>query len=163
MNLNTLDANYIVVPIPEAVAREVRETRKAPGYGHPAPADIAGGYGPCRLCLQPLAIGQDERLLFTYDPFAGREPFPLPGPIYIHAAECSPHDDGTFPDELRFIPLTLNAYASGRHLVAQERLANGQDLLVEHALASLFSNPSVAYVHIRNTEAGCFIAQAERR
>lgn len=157
------DAGYNVLPIPERVAREVRQTRKAPGYGHPAHTDIADGYGPCRLCLRPMVVGQDERLLFTYDPFAGHEPFPLPGPIYVHATECPPHEGGAFPDDLRFIPLTLNAYASGRRLVAQERLDNGHDRQVESALARLFEDPSVAYVHLRNTEAGCFIAQAERR
>ena len=163
MNHRDPDAAYIVVPIPEQVATEVRETRKAPGYGHPAYADVAGGYGPCRLCLQPMVAGQDERLLFTYDPFAGHEPFPLPGPIYIHATECAPHESGAFPDELRFIPVTLNAYASGRRLVAQERLDNSHDRQVESALGRLFDDPSVAYVHLRNTEAGCFIAQVERR
>jgi hypothetical protein len=108
-------------------------------------------------------IGQDERLLFTYDPFAGHEPFPLPGPIYVHATECPPHEGGTFPDDLRFIPLTLNAYATGRRLVAQERLGNSHDRQVESALARLFGDPSVDYVHLRNTEAGCFIAHVERR
>jgi hypothetical protein len=163
MNHTDLAANFVVMSIPESVAREVRQTRKAPGYGHPAHAEIATGYGPCRLCLRTMVAGEDERLLFTYDPFAGREPFPLPGPIFVHATECRPHEGGAFPDDLRFIPLTLNAYASGRHLIAQERLDNGQDQQVERALASLFADPSVEYVHIRNTEAGCFIAHAERR
>ena len=163
MNQGEPIANYVVMPIPESVAREVRETRKAPVYGHPAHVEVANGYGPCRLCLRPMVVDQDERLLFTYDPFAGREPFPLPGPIFVHATECPPHESGAFPDDLRFIPLTLNAYASGRRLIAQERLDNSHDGQVERALSRLFDDPSVAYVHLRNTEAGCFIAQAERR
>ena len=47
--------------IPEAVAREVRESLRAPGYGHPAHREQAHGYGPCRLCLRTFRVGADER------------------------------------------------------------------------------------------------------
>ena len=71
---------YRFLAIGEATAEKVRTTRKSPGYGHPVHAEIATGYGPCRLCLRDFNVGTDRRLLFTLDPFYGLEPFPLPGP-----------------------------------------------------------------------------------
>lgn len=151
---------FRIVPVAPAIAREVRTSMAAPGYGHPAVKSVATGYGPCRVCLRPLEVEKDERILFTYDPFAGYEPYPLPSPIYIHAHECEPHADPfRFPDELRFIPMTFNAYAPGRRLVAQVRIEDGQ---AETVLDRLFADPEVAYVHVRNTEAGCFLMHVER-
>jgi len=31
-----------------------------------------------------------ERLLFTYNPFADLDPYPSPGPVFVHAAGCAP-------------------------------------------------------------------------
>lgn len=152
--------NYCIRPLDPQIANQVRDTMKAPGYGHPAYREVAKGYGPCRVCLQPMSVNQDERILFTYDPFAGLEPFPLPGPVYIHAHQCRPYSDLTvFPDALRFIPMTLNAYAQGRRLLHQVRITDGQ---AETVLERLFGDPEVAYVHVRNTQAGCFIMHVER-
>jgi hypothetical protein len=158
----TNTCGYRVVPINEDVATEVRVTGKAPGYGHPAHREVATGYGPCRLCLEPLRVGEDEALLFTYDPFAPHEPFPLPSPIYIHADPCTPYDaERGFPDALRFIPMTLNAYGAEARLIDQIRIENGYDGRVEEAVTHLLANPQVTSVHIRNTSAGCFIAAVE--
>lgn len=79
--------DYRVVAIEDQVAKEVRETLMAPGWNHPATTDIATGYGPCRLCLQTFEVGRDRRILFSYDPFEGLEPFPLPSPINVQLAE----------------------------------------------------------------------------
>jgi hypothetical protein len=48
--------------------------------------------------------------------------------------------------------MTFNAYAPGRRLVAQVRIEDGQ---AESVLDRLFTDPEVAYIHVRNTEAGC--------
>lgn len=151
---------YRVVPVAPEVARQVRETLTAPGYGHPAHLEVAQGYGPCRVCLHTFREGEEARILFTYDPFAGREPFPLPGPIFIHERECAPYsEDSRFPDGLRFIPLTFNAYGQGRRLLAQVRSGDGR---VEEIVDGLFAEPGIAYIHVLNTEAGCFIARLDR-
>jgi len=65
---------YRVQGIPLAVATTVRETLRSPQYGHPAHAEVATGYGPCRLCLQTFRVGHEQRLLFTYQPFADSAP-----------------------------------------------------------------------------------------
>jgi hypothetical protein len=75
---------FRVAAIPTKVADLVRSTMRSPGYGHPAHAEVATGYGPCRHCLRDFQVGKERRILFTYDPFHGIEPLPLPGPIFIH-------------------------------------------------------------------------------
>jgi len=57
------------------------------------------------------------------------------------------------------MPLTLEGYAAGRWIVARERVERGD---VEGAATRLFAHDAVAYVHLRNTEAGCYIARLER-
>ena len=81
--------SYRVVAVGDRIANAVRKTRLSPGYGHPAHAEVATGYGPCRQCLKTFAVGSERRILFTYDPFYGKEKLPLPGP----AAEASPFRD----------------------------------------------------------------------
>jgi len=150
-----------IVALPTDVAEEVRRTLLAPGYDHPAHLELAAGYGPCRVCLHTFESGVDKRILFTHDPFAGLEPYPLPGPIYIHAEACQPHpQDQGLPRDLVGIPVTLNGYGRGRALHVQERVPGAH---AEAAIRRILDRPGVSYVHIRNTEAGCYIARAERR
>ena len=146
---------YRVIGLPEATAARARSTRKSPGYGHPVHSEVATGYGPCRVCLRDFAVGTDRRLLLTYDPFFGVEPYPLPGPVFIHESPCPAFpEDGGFPPDLRRHDLTLDAYARGRRLIAEEHVAGGANL--DETIASLLALPGVDYIHVRDREAGCF-------
>jgi hypothetical protein len=156
-------AAFRIVTLAEDVAAEVRETRKTPVWGYPASAGVAAGYGPCRVCLRMFEVGTDRCILFTQDPFAGREPYPLPGPVFIHAEPCAPYGAvGTFPAALRDLGLTLNAYAAGRVLRAQVLLDDGHDARVEAGIGRLLADPLVDYIHVRNTEVGCFLLEVTR-
>jgi Protein of unknown function (DUF1203) len=151
---------YRVLAIGEATAAKVRETRKSPGYGHPVHAEVATGHGPCRLCLRDFAVGAERRLLFTLDPFYGLESFPLPGPVFIHEEACARYpENGGFPADLLAHELTLSAYARGRVLRAEERAAGRE---IEPAVASLLARGDVDYLHVRDTEAGCYDFRIER-
>lgn len=153
-------ARYRVLALSEAVAREVRETGRSPKYGHPAPAEVAAGYGPCRLCLQFFRKGEERRILFTYDAFEGHESLPLPGPVYIHESACERYpEDGGFPAHLGRHRLTLHAYARGRVLRAEEHVDDG---VVEPVLERLLERDDVDYVHVRDTSAGCYDLRLER-
>jgi hypothetical protein len=151
---------FRVVGIPEVLARQARTEMKSPQYGHPAHTEVARGYGPCRSCLGRFETGRDERLLFTYNPFAGLDPYPSPGPVFIHSEECQTYEAPEFPQELRDLPLTFEAYGKDRWIVGRERASNGE---IEPALERLLGNSEVEYIHVRNTEAGCFIALVERK
>ena len=153
-------APYRVVAISESLARKVRTSRKAPGYGHPVHSELATGYGPCRLCLRDFEVGVERRLLFTLDPFYGLETFPLPGPVFIHEEECDRYpEDGGFPPDLLSHDLTLLTYARGRVLLAEERIA-GEG--VESAGGRLLARGDLDYLHVRDTEAGCYDFRIER-
>src|SRR5216683_1844969 len=78
-----------IVAIPTEVAQEVRSTMRAPVYGFPAHKELATDVAPCRHCLRTFRVGQDYRILFTYDRFSGVESLPQPGPVYIHANTCA--------------------------------------------------------------------------
>jgi Protein of unknown function (DUF1203) len=149
-----------VVAMPTDVANTVRSTLKAPTYGFPAHVEVAADAAPCRHCLKTFVAGKDERILFTYDRFAGVESLPQPGPVYIHANNCERYDsDGGFPEELRQSPRTLEAYAHGRRLLATEHIADGK---YEAAIDKLFANPEAAYIQVNSTTAGCFTFRVER-
>lgn len=150
-----------VVAIPTEVANLVRETMRAPGYGFPAHAEVATGTGPCRHCLRLITVGVDRRILFTYDRFAGVEPLPQPGPVYIHAGDCPRYmGDAGFPEELRGSPRTLEAYARGRRLLGQEYVADGK---FEPVIQELFSRKDVDYIQVNSTTAGCYTFRIERQ
>lgn len=145
--------------IPDHVATEVRQTMRASQYGHPAHRELAQGYGPCRVCLRTFEIGKEERILFTYQPFSEPDSLPAPGPIFIHAGPCQRYDALELPQDFRALPLVFEGYRAGGRLVAQERV--GQQV-PEEVLARILEESSADYVHVRNGEAGCFMAKVER-
>ena len=152
--------SYRVLAVGGPIANAVRKTLWSPGYGHPAHTEVATGYGPCRQCLKTFSVGRDRRILFTYDPFYGSEKLPLPGPVFIHENDCERYpEDGGFPVDMLSHHLTLNAYARGRRLVAQRYVSNGG---VETELQQLFQDHDVAYIHVRDTDAGCYDFCIER-
>jgi Protein of unknown function (DUF1203) len=53
----------------------------------------------------------------------------------------------------------LNGYASGRRLVAQKYVSNGA---VEPEIERLLRDRDVAYIHVRDTDAGCYDFLIER-
>ncbi len=149
-----------IVAIPTEIAEEVRSTMKAPGYGFPAHKEVGEDAAPCRHCLRLIEPGQEGRILFTYDRFKGAESLPQPGPIYVHAQGCERYaEDEGIPAELRGSPRTLEGYARGRRLVAQEYVANGE---FEPAVEKLFANPEIDYLQVHSTTAGCFTFRIER-
>jgi hypothetical protein len=149
-----------IVAIPTEIAETVRSTLRAPGYGFPAHAEMGADDAPCRHCLRTITAGVDRRILFTYDRFAGVESLPQPGPVYIHEKSCPRYaGQAGFPEELRGSPRTLEAYARGRRLVAQEIVADGR---FEQTIEKLFAHQDVEYLQVNSTTAGCFTFRVER-
>ena len=152
---------YRVVALSKEVTDLVRTTRKAPGYGHPAFSEVASVYGPCRECLRTFHIGQENRILFTYDPFAGIEKTPLPGPVFIHEESCERYPESAgYPSDLAGHAAVFNAYSKGQKLVGRVLLSAQDDK--PSALEALFLRTEVDYVEVRDGEAGCFDFRAER-
>jgi hypothetical protein len=162
METNRATSGFRVIAMSERLADRVRQTRSSPGYGHPVHAETADGPWPCRVCLTRKAEppAGERRLLFTYDPFHRIEELPLPGPVFIHEERCERHrEDAGFPEDLRRVPLTLNAYGRGRQLRAQAYVDDGA---VEPTIEALLARPDVDYLHLRHKSAGCYLARIER-
>ena len=153
--------SFEVVAIPTETAEAVRRTEKAPQYGFPAHKEVAAGRAPCRHCLRLIRVDDEQLLLFTYDPFRELGVPPLPGPIYIHAEGCERRvGANSIPEEYRGRALTFAAYGEDRELLEEVRLNNGnEDVEAE----KLFANPGVKYVHVRSTEAGCYLFRLDRK
>jgi Protein of unknown function (DUF1203) len=150
---------FRITGIPTDLAAEVRQTLRSPQYGHPAHRETATGYGPCRLCLRTFDVGVDERILFTYQPFRDAASVPTPGPVFVHAGACERYDDSALPADFRPLPLLLEAYGEGGELLGQERV---RDRRPEELMEHLFAATAASYLHIRNAEAGCFMARLDR-
>jgi Protein of unknown function (DUF1203) len=149
-----------IVAIPTEIAEAVRSTMRAPVYEFPAHVEAGTDAAPCRHCLRLIAPGEARRILFTYDRFSGVESLPQPGPIYVHAENCPRYaEHGGFPEELRSSPRTLEGYARGRRLVAQEYVQHGE---FEPAIEALFAVPEIDYLQVHSTTAGCFTFRIER-
>lgn len=152
-------SRFQVLPIPASISAQVRSKLASPQYGHPAHAEVASGYGPCRSCLRTFAVGQDHRILFTYNPFEGVDDYPSPGPVFVHQEHCEPFREAGFPKDLRSLPLALEAYQQDRWIVDRARTTGTN---IEDCIERLFARPEVLYIHVRNSEAGCFIAHIVR-
>jgi Protein of unknown function (DUF1203) len=151
--------NARIVAIETKIAEQVRTTMKAPVYAFPAHLEVAEEEAPCRHCLRTIVPGE-RRILFTYDRFTGKESLPQPGPVYIHADGCQRYPEaGGFPEALRQSPRTVEAYASGRKLKAQEYVSDGR---FEPVIDKLLANPAVDYLQINSTTAGCFTFRIDR-
>ena len=150
---------FTVEAMPTEVAQYVRSNKKSPVYGFPAQKEVAAGRAPCRHCLK-LIRPQEELLLFTYDPFQENKARPLPGPVYLHAEECRRFSEkAIFPELYKGRQLTFCAYDAKRNLVKEILLRNGAE---EATANELFAIREVEYVHVRSTEAGCYLFRLER-
>jgi hypothetical protein len=152
--------SFHVVAIPTEVADAVRSTHKDPRYKFPAHKEVAAGRAPCRHCLRLIHINSEELLLFTHDPFEELGEPPLPGPVYIHAEKCLRRtDQDSIPEEYRGRLLTFDAYGNGRELLREVRLMGGGE---DDVARNLFAGAAVKYIHVRSTEAGCYLFRLER-
>jgi len=152
-------SQFRVKPIDESLARKVRGTMRDPIYGLSVHAEPATGYGPCRLCLKTFDAGE-PRILFLYNAFSAGQEADLAGPVFIHAGQCRAYDDASlFPEEIASLPIVLRAYDRDRRCVFEMTPSAGS---VASSLETLLGSPSVAFVHVRNAEAKCFIARVER-
>ncbi len=149
---------FRIVPIDSELADRARRERRSPQYGHPATLAVATGTGPCRQCLRTFRIGEEARLLFTYNPVPAGG-LPQPGPVFIHAEPCEPFAGPGVPPELRGLPLFLEGFGRGTWTVRRERVDGGT---IEADIAAMLSDPAIELVQIRNAQAGCFIGRIER-
>ncbi len=158
-------STFEVFPIANHIVQAIRQTMRDDA-GHVLQKSIATeqGYGPCRSCLRQFRAGE-ERILFSYTSLSKRTPFDEAGPVYVHAAPCTPYaSGGEFPEEIKagphHIPISLRAYNEACFMVGTAMV---QSEVVEDEIELFFANSVVAEIQIRNSEAGCFIGHVRRK
>ena len=150
---------FRIVPIDAAIVDTVRRERRSPQYGHPVTVEVAKGYGPCRQCLRTCRVGEEDRILFTYNPVSKGDGLAQPGPIFIHKDPCAAFEGSGVPPELRGLPLFLEGFGRGTWTVRREPVEAES---IEADIAAMLRDPAIVLLQIRNAEAGCFIARVER-
>lgn len=152
--------SYSIVVLRQELAEQVRRTGRAVQYRHAAEVSVATGYGPCRVCLDRFVEGQERRILFTYNPVTERGAWPQPGPVFIHERHCEEFQGSGLPDWLRQeVPLFVEGFGAQARTVQRVEVVSGD---VAAAVEQVWANPAMEYAHLRNGEAGCFIARLER-
>jgi hypothetical protein len=155
---------FKIVPLSKEYASRIRSSRKD-DFGNDVIEQLATGYGPCRISLKPFSPGKDHRLLLSYSPFAIKNAFDQPGPIFIHKQEVEPYSHiHCFPPEIKAdkinFPLSLIGYNADQRM-AFTKLVGNED--VDELITSTFNkHPEVLYLHARNAEACCYICKIER-
>lgn len=157
-------SKFIVLPIKPEIAKSIRETM-VDQEEHRLSVSIAGenGFGPCRSCLKQFVEG-DRRILFSYRPNMVDNPYNETGPIFIHAEACEQYGEAdTFPAEVEDgrvkFPLVFRAY-NAKGVMIGAVLQNGEK--ASAIIESLFDNDKIAFAHVRNAQAGCFVVHIDR-
>jgi len=156
--------NFRIVPLSKSYVHQIRETRKD-DFNHEVIEQTATGLGPCRVSLKPFKKGVDNRLLFTHSPFEIDNAYNQPGPVFINAADVEEYSDiYRFPSEIKAnkqsFPLTLIGYNTEQMMVLSKMVG---DRDVDEMITEIFEkNDGVSYLHVRNSQACCFICKIER-
>jgi hypothetical protein len=113
---------------------------------------------PCRISLTDAEVG-DVVLLINFEHLAVASPYRSRHAIYIRAGERTFDRVGEVPEMLRRRLLSLRAFDADGMMTACD-VVDGTDL--EAAIAKLFAEPPVAYLHAHFARPGCYAARIDR-
>jgi len=125
------------------------------------PSTSDGGGNPCRHCLRYIPKGADM-LILAHRPFPAPQPYAELGPVFLCADECPRFEGGEMPEVLQGSPDYLIKGYSG-----EDRIVYGTGVVVkaERMMAQaneIFTDPRVAYIHIRSARNNCYQARIDR-
>jgi len=149
------------------------QLRQRDDAGHQPRVMTDDGGSPLRCCLRPTRPGERVALVSyaplrrwaRQDPGADPGPYDEVGPVFIHPEPCGGPEQAGFPASLARTHRVLRAYsADGRILGGELMEPDPADPVTsaEAVLTALFSQPEVAFVHVRAVEYGCFLFEVRR-
>ena len=149
------------------------QLRQRDDAGHLPRIMTDDGGSPLRCCLRPTRPGERVALVSyaplrrwaRQDPGADPGPYDEVGPVFIHPEPCGGPEQAGFPASLARTHRVLRAYsADGRILGGELMEPDPADPVTsaEAVLTALFSQPEVAFVHLRAVEYGCFLFEVRR-
>ena len=157
-------SKFKIVPLSREYAAKILNERKD-DFGNEIIEQVATGKGPCRVSLKPFKPGEDVRVLLSHSPFEVQNIFNQPGPIFISKEDVEPYSDvHRFPPEIKnnkeSFPLSLVGYSKKQNMVFTQLVGDDDvDILIEKIFDE---NPKIEYLHVRNSEACCYICKVER-
>ena len=120
-----------------------------------------GGGNPCRHCLRYIPKGAGM-LILAHRPFPAPQPYAEVGPIFLCADDCPRHEGEEMPEVLQGSPdYLIKGYS------AEDRIVYGTGIVVEAdrmmaQAKEIFTDPRVAYIHIRSARNNCYQARIDR-
>jgi len=157
-------SNFKIIPLGKEFAERIRTSRRDE-FGNDVVEQIATGYGPCRVSLTPFKPGVDKRLLFNHSPFAKQNAYSQSGPVFIHSEGVEQYKDiHRFPPSIKAdrvnFPLSLIGYSRDQQMVFTTLVGDSD---VDDLIGDVFDeHPEVEYLHVRNSEAACYICRVDR-
>jgi Protein of unknown function (DUF1203). len=121
-------------------------------------ADSPDGY-PCRVSLINARPGE-TLLLLPWEHQGNDTPYRASGPVFVRKnAQPADPRKGEIPAMLRGRSLSVRAYGR-EHLLVDARLCAGTQL--EAAIATLFADAGVDYLHVHSSGYGCYLCEVVR-
>jgi hypothetical protein len=163
-------ATYEIKAIEPDVLQELRRRDDA-GAEPRLLVDEEGG-SPLRCCLR-RSRPWEQLALVSYAPLrrwaerTGAEPGPYNevGPVFIHPEPCAGPGHLGYPEDLHGERKVFRAYGKDGGILGGRLVEPGDSGVAEAAeaaLTELFANLSVAFVHVRAVEFGCFTFEVQR-
>jgi hypothetical protein len=153
-------SSFVIYPLSSRVSDDLKERMHDQFGNKPKLEQAQSRRSICRRCLHRFNPGE-RRLLFKYRPFQKEGVFAEAGPIYIHEKDCKPDAEVLtgYPDDFRELPLLLRAYTQNDEQVDSKLIKDGD---AETIIDKFFDDSSVAYIHLRDGESGCYYGRIER-
>lgn len=121
-------------------------------------ADTHQGY-PDRIEMCEAAVGE-TLLLLNHTFQSANTPYRGSHAVYVREAAKQKYDRlNQVPDVMRRRLLSLRAYDAS-HMMIDADICDGQQ--IEALIELLFSNPSVAYIHVHYAKRGCYSGRVDR-
>ena len=164
MNLVAAPARiaFRVHAIPSRVLTEIRSAGRDQFGNELTPITDDEGGAPLRCCLRRSTPGEPVYLI-AYSPSTRPGPYAEAGPVYVHASPSAGYPETyAYPAGYRDWPtMVFRPYRHHAGLncdaIAYDAIQMGEGPTAESLIGSIFTDPTIKFIHTRNVHAGCFM------